>query len=161
MNNKTYLLFFLCFFFSSCHQTSCWNNNYILSQNDQSNTSSLIYRNSQNFLEIEFLQFNNEISCFLNVFPTDISHTGKDILVSLSTISAFLETNGYIRDGNQKIALNDEAKNFLVKALSENQTVTVKIEDIQENIVPEFFSQKYKKLLNYNSFYTKLLKSFY
>jgi hypothetical protein len=161
--NKVYLLFlFLIFFFlNSCVKDPHWNNSYILSQNKEYNTSSLIYKNPKSFLEVEFLQYDNKISCFLNIFSLETANNSKNIPIFFSTDSDKLQSYGYIREGNQKITLNEEAKDFLIEALNKNQTVTIKVDEMEESIIPENFSQKYKKLLDYNSFYNKLLKSFY
>ena len=157
-NNKTLSLFLLLFLFSSCSKPSPWHENYIISHN---NSFSLIYRTPQNYLEIELLYFDETLSCFLNVPPAELSSNNKDIAIILSTAVGTLPITGYIREGRQKIALPENGKNFIINALTQNQTVKINIADIEEEISPENFSQKYKKLLNSNSFYSNLKEHFF
>ena len=161
--NKIKFIFFflLLFLFSSCLKTSYWSNNYLISQNKKYDTASLIYKNPKNFIEVEFIQFDDKISCFLNVCSTEISQDSKHIPIFLKANSDTLQTYGYLREGNQKITLDEEAKNFLVSSLEKEQEVTIKVDEIEESINPEYFSKNYRKLLSYNSFYSKLVKSFY
>lgn len=157
LKNKSLLLLLLLFILCSCTKETHWNNSFVFTQNSQN--SSLTYSNPKNILEVEFLHFEDQVLCFLNVLTLETNN--RDMPILLSTDRETLQSLGYLREGNQKIRLNEEAKNFLAQALCKNQKVRVKIEEIEEDIFPENFSVKYKKMLDNNSIYNKLIRSIY
>ena len=159
--NKTFIFCFFVISLASCTKPSNWLCSDITSYNSDYNSSDLIYRNPSNFIEIEFLNINDIISCFLNIINSEISKSCKNIPLALSTKNRSIETIGYLREGNQKISLDEQTMEFIINELRSNQTITIHLDDIEESIDPIFFSKKYKKLLESNSFYSKFIKSIY
>lgn len=156
--NRLSLLLLVLLLLFSCSNKTSWKNCNILSQNS---ASCLTYSNPKNCLEVEFLHFDGKVQCFFNVSSFDPASSNKDVPMILSTRSKSIQSKGYLREGNQKICLDKNAKDFITEALISNQKVKIKLDEIEEEILPENFSEKYKKMLDNNSLYNKLIRSIY
>lgn len=159
--SKFFFSIFLFSLLSSCSKSSYWSSSSIIGENKKFSGSNLVYQKPGNLLQLELLKIDDEISCFLNISTTEFSSSNKNISIDLITKTTSLSSLGYLRKGNQKIFLNEEATNFIIEALNKNEAITIKIEDMEETIDSQAFKKKFKKLLESNSFYTKLIRSLY
>lgn len=55
------------------------------------------------------------------------------------------KTVGYVFEGGQKIALNEEASQYLFKAFHANQTVKIRVGRFQAQVPPQAFQEAYQE----------------
>jgi hypothetical protein len=152
-----YYFFFLSFFFLiSCQRSSCWKDCKVETPSKGFATSSLIYDDPHNSLKLEFLKINEKISCFLNLLSPKALGEKKIIPITISQENEKIITFGYLRDGNQKIFLEEKGRDFILQGLRKNQPLTIKMDQLEEVINPELFKKKFEAFFNKSPFYKNI-----
>jgi hypothetical protein len=130
--------------FLSCQKSSSWKDYNVCSSNKEFSSSSLTYDPPHNLIKLEFLKIKEKISCFLTL-PSPKNVVEKKIIpIILSNKNEKIIIQGYLREGNQRISLEDRARDFIVKGLKNNESIVIKVEEIEELIIPELFKKKYE-----------------
>jgi hypothetical protein len=151
-----FLGFFICL---SCQKSNNWNFDAI-SCSEGRETSCLIYNNLNDEIELEFLKIDSSVTLYINLLSSKI--TSKDpLLITIKTPNKKTQTTALIREGSQKICLNEASKNFIVSSLEKGIPISLEFNEIKEEIDPSFFHETYKKFLRSNSLYNKVIRSLF
>lgn len=152
------LIFLGLFICLSC-QRSSWDCDAILNTNGQS-SCCLIYKNPKDEIELEFLKIDESVSCYINLLFSKAA-SKNPLLITIKTSDEKNQTTAFIREGSQKICLNEESKNFIISSLEKGLSVTLEFDGIKEEIDPSFFQKNYKKFLRSNSLYNKVIRTLF
>lgn len=139
---------------SSCsHPCSNWN--FEETQTTcPSYQSAKIYTPAQNSfdgLEVELIATLDNAWMFLNIYSTPLSGdaaTPGIIAVNIVALEESWQTSGVLFEGGQRIALNDEARDYIIEALLNNQPITITVDRYHAELSPEGFPKAYFKLVD-------------
>lgn len=144
--------FFLIFFLISCSSTSHWKNDQMSC--NLGSLHSLIYRDPQGSLELEFYKMQNDIYGFIDCPKIKFDRNEIGIIIERSNVKYLFW--GSIRN-DHKIKLSKEALDFLLDNFAKNERVIIELNQFEESVDLSTFSKNYKKFLGSNSY--SLLKS--
>ncbi len=138
---------------SSCEKSS-WE--YTCISNDKNNKfSTLIYKKQGSF-ELELLNLNGKILCYLNLLDFKIKKENP-IPIAILSNGVKKKTFAYLREGSKRLCFDDDDKNLIIASLQNKLPLSIEIEDYSEDIDSELFLKNYKKFLENNN----LISSFF
>ena len=153
--SRLLLLFPLLFLFS-CEKSS-WEYNYV-SNNKNNNFSTLVYK-KQGCFELEFLNLNGKIICYVNLRDFKIKKPSP-VPINIISNGSVKKSFAVLREGSKRLCLDEEDKDIIIGSLEKSLPLSIEIEDYHEDIDPQFFPKNYKKFLETDSLSKKVISFF-
>jgi hypothetical protein len=138
---------------TSCNKQSHWSNDQVHSRQQESRSAKLYYRSPDpvHGIDLEFLQTQEHLKVYLNVHSIPVpAHEGnpKSAQVNLLINSEPMRCVAYRLEGGQRFLLPDEIAEMLIKALKNNQEVSISLTGYRSIVKAEDFSAKFDRLLH-------------
>ncbi|MES2345348.1 MAG: hypothetical protein V4494_05380, partial [Chlamydiota bacterium] len=99
-------------------------------------------------MTLEFHKTHETLKLFLGALERPIRQNQKNIIVTLTTQKEKQEFTAYLFEGGQRLLASKELQEALLKALNNNETITLICATYKTTIHPEHFKQNFSKLFH-------------
>jgi hypothetical protein len=137
---------------SACQNRDRWAYNQIESGDKKFNSTKLSHFTSDlvNGLDLEFMRIAGEVRTYLNVHSLPIPSSKEDPKTTSGFLTIGSEKYPFQacrHEGGQRLLLPQDISNILIEALSNNQTVHIKVFGYASSITAEGFEPKFQKMM--------------
>jgi len=155
-----------CILFSilcSCYTSSAWKLEAISAGEKSFNSARLKYvpTTNQSPLHFEMTRVGDQIEAYLNLVRYHFS-TSKENSLLVKTIFT-IDGNSKeewipLLEGSMRLRIPSETTQEIIEALQKGQEIGILVDDFEQTLSPEFFSQFYKQLTGSTIFFQNPIK---